>query len=65
VARCLGVDPALVREHRTVDAGLPSGSARLYTTLDSSRLREEYGIAAPDTATVVDSVIEASGWARR
>lgn len=65
VAARLGVDPALVRESSTVEAGLPPGSDRAHTTLDSSRLRETYGIAAPPTATIVDAVIDASGAARR
>lgn len=61
VAKRLGVDPALVIEGSTTDAGLPAGSARPHTTLDSSRLREAYGIAAPDVKDVIDALIALSG----
>ena len=61
VAARLGADPALVRESSTTEAGLPPGSAREHTTLDSSRLREAYGIVTPETAAIIDAVIDASG----
>src|SRR4029079_17964223 len=53
----LGVDRSLVGESTTVEAGLPTGSGRMHTTLDSSRLRDEYGVAPPDVLAVVNSVI--------
>jgi dTDP-4-dehydrorhamnose reductase len=59
LAKTLGADPALVAENTTLDAGLPTGSARPHTTLDSSRLREAYGIAAPDIHMIIDSIIAA------
>ena len=59
VAKELGIDPALVAESRTADAGLPQGLARAHTTLDSSRLRDSYGFSVPDVLKVVDSVIAA------
>lgn len=57
VAKKLGVDPALVAEGSTTDAGLPRGSARAHTTLDSLRLRDLYGFSVPDVLNVVDSLI--------
>lgn len=57
IAAELGVDRSLVGEGTTVEAGLPAGSGRMHTTLDSSRLRDEYGIAAPDVLSIVNSVI--------
>ena len=57
LAKRLGADPALVTENTTRDVGLPAGSARPHTTLDSSRLLGAYGIAAPDILQIIDSVI--------
>jgi len=57
IATELGVDRALVREGTTVEAGLPAGSGRMHTTLDSSRLRDVYGVAPPDVLTIVNSVV--------
>jgi dTDP-4-dehydrorhamnose reductase len=59
IAAELGVARSLVGEGTTVEAGLPAGSGRMHTTLDSSRLRDEYGIAAPDVLSIVSSVIKA------
>ena len=57
IAAELGADRSLVCESTTVEAGLPAGSGRMHTTLDSSRLRDEYGIAAPDVLTIVNAVV--------
>jgi dTDP-4-dehydrorhamnose reductase len=57
IASELGLDRSLVGESTTVEAGLPTGSGRMHTTLDSSRLRDEYGVAPPDVLAVVNSVI--------
>jgi dTDP-4-dehydrorhamnose reductase len=59
VAAELGVAGALVNEGTTVEAVLPAGSGRMHTTLDSSRLRDQYGIAPPDVLAIVNSVIGA------
>jgi dTDP-4-dehydrorhamnose reductase len=59
IATQLGADPALVIEGSTADAGLPPGTSRMHTTLDSSALRDTYGIAAPDMIKIVDGVIGA------
>jgi nucleoside-diphosphate-sugar epimerase len=53
----LGVARSLVSEGTTVEAGLPAGSGRMHTTLDSSRLRDEYGVVPPDVLAVVNSVV--------
>lgn len=60
IAKQLGADPALVAEGSTADAGLPAGTSRMHTTLDSSRLRETYGIAAPDMIKIIDGVLTAA-----
>jgi dTDP-4-dehydrorhamnose reductase len=57
VAARLGVAPALVGESTTAEAGLPAGSGRMHTTLDSARLRDAYGVAPPDVLAIVDSVV--------
>jgi dTDP-4-dehydrorhamnose reductase len=51
-----GADPSLVATGRVVDARLPAGAAPPHTTLDSSALRERYGIAIPDAWDVLDAV---------
>lgn len=60
IAKQLGADPALVVEGSTADAGLPPGTSRMHTTLDSSKLRDAYGIAAPDMIKIIDGVIAAA-----
>ena len=57
IAAELGAARALVSAGTTVEAGLPAGSGRMHTTLDSSRLRDGYGIMAPDVLSIVRSVI--------
>jgi dTDP-4-dehydrorhamnose reductase len=57
IASELGVARSLVNEGTTIEAGLPAGSGRMHTTLDSSRLCDRYGIAPPDVLAVVNSVI--------
>lgn len=59
IAAQLGADPALVLEGSTADAGLPPGTSRMHTTLDSSALRDTYGIEAPDMIKIIDGVIAA------
>jgi dTDP-4-dehydrorhamnose reductase len=52
----LGTDPALVEKVSAYSAGLPLGSTAPHTTLDSSALRERFGIAAPDVIPVIDEL---------
>jgi dTDP-4-dehydrorhamnose reductase len=58
LAEKLGADPGLVETVSAYSAGLPAGSTALHTTLDSSALRERFGLTAPDAATVIDELFE-------
>ena len=60
IAAQVGADRSLVGESTTVEAGLPAGSGRMHTTLDSSRLRNAYGVTPPDVLAVVDTVVGAT-----
>jgi dTDP-4-dehydrorhamnose reductase len=57
IAAQLGVARSLVGEGTTVEAGLPAGSGRMHTTLDSTRLRDRYGVTPPDVLEIVGSVV--------
>jgi dTDP-4-dehydrorhamnose reductase len=61
LARRLGADPALVDPVSAYSAGLPSGSTAQHTTLDSSALRERFGIAVPDAWDVIDELADTCG----
>jgi dTDP-4-dehydrorhamnose reductase len=54
----LGADPALVEKVSAYSAGLPPGSTAPHTTLDSTALRQRFGIAVPDAAPVIDELFE-------
>lgn len=58
LVRSLGTDPALVEPVSAYSAGLPPGSTARHTTLDSSALRERFGIAVPDAWAVIDDLVE-------
>jgi dTDP-4-dehydrorhamnose reductase len=58
LAQKLGVDPTLVEKVSAYSAGLPVGSTAPHTTLDSTALRERFGIAAPDAIPVIDELYE-------
>jgi dTDP-4-dehydrorhamnose reductase len=49
-----GADQALVQPTSAAGANLPLGSTPPYTTLDSTRLAERYGISAPDAFEALD-----------
>lgn len=57
LAGCLGADAALVKDVSARAAGLPEGATPHNTTLDSSLLREQYKIEAPDVWEVVRQVL--------
>jgi dTDP-4-dehydrorhamnose reductase len=57
----LGADPKLVVETSALDAGLPEGSTPRHTTLDSSGLRERYGLQVPDITAIIEPMIAARG----
>jgi dTDP-4-dehydrorhamnose reductase len=61
LARRACADLALVKAVSAYSAGLPAGSTAPHTTLDSSALRERFGITAPDAIEVIDELIETCG----
>ena len=65
VAHRIGADPALVTEVSARDAGQPEGSTPRHTTLDSSALRQRYGLSVPDVWVLMDHVVSASAPRRR
>jgi dTDP-4-dehydrorhamnose reductase len=52
----LGVETSLVHAASARAAGLPAGATPLHTTLDSSALRNRFGIEVADVWQVIDSV---------
>ncbi len=48
IAAHLDADPAMVTETSALSSGLPPGATPRHTTLDSSALRERYGLDVPD-----------------
>jgi dTDP-4-dehydrorhamnose reductase len=58
LADIFDADPALVEAVSAYSAGLPPGSTAPHTTLDSSALRERFGIYVPDAWAVIDALIE-------
>jgi dTDP-4-dehydrorhamnose reductase len=59
LARKLCADANLVSAVSAVSVGgMPAGSTPLHTTLDSSALRERFGLAAPDAFDVIDELAE-------
>jgi dTDP-4-dehydrorhamnose reductase len=54
LAARLGADRQLVRPTSAASANLPLGAAPPYTTLDSARLTERYGIVAPDAFATLE-----------
>jgi cupin fold WbuC family metalloprotein len=63
LARKLGANLDLVVPVSAYSAGMPKGSTPLYTTLNSSTLRDKFGIIAPDVLDTLDSILD-SGKAR-
>jgi dTDP-4-dehydrorhamnose reductase len=58
LAESIGAPAALVEITSAATAGMPAGSTPPHTTLDSTGLRERYGITAPEVWPVVDEVLE-------
>jgi len=58
LARWLGADNQLVEPVSAYSAGLPPGSTAANTTLDSSALRQRFGIAVADAWAVIDDLIQ-------
>jgi dTDP-4-dehydrorhamnose reductase len=57
LAERLGADPRLVARVSAASAGMPKGATPRHTTLDSSALRDRYGVAVPDVWAVVDETV--------
>jgi dTDP-4-dehydrorhamnose reductase len=58
LARGVSADPGLVQRVSAYSADLPLGSTARHTTLDSSALREGFGIIVPDALAVIDELSE-------
>jgi cupin fold WbuC family metalloprotein len=62
LAKELGANPDLVVPTSAYSAGMPKGATPRHTTLDSSALREKFGIAVPDVLdTLAPFLDSASG----
>ena len=57
LAESLRAEPALVDPVPAASAGMPDGATPRHTTLDSSAIRERFGLAVPDVWAVVDATI--------
>jgi dTDP-4-dehydrorhamnose reductase len=53
----LGVSSSLVRATSARSAGLPEGGTPLHTTLDSTALRDRFGLEVPDVWEVIEGVM--------
>jgi len=58
LAMKLGVESSLVQTTSARAAGLPEGATPLHTTLDSTALRDRFGLEVPDVWQVIESVID-------
>jgi dTDP-4-dehydrorhamnose reductase len=56
IGRCLRADHALVKPIAAASAGMPVGSTPRHTTLDSSLLRSDFGIASPEPWAAIEAV---------
>lgn len=57
-AKELGVSPDLIQPVSAYSAGMPEGSTPQNTTLDSTLLRERYGVTVPDVWETLVPVLE-------
>jgi dTDP-4-dehydrorhamnose reductase len=60
LAAHIGAEPSLVEATSARAAGLPEGATPRNTTLDSSLLRDRYGLEAPDVWEVIADAISTS-----
>ena len=58
IAERIGGNPALVQPMRSEEAGLQLEAVPRYTTLETARLRTEFGIEPPDVWSAIDSVFD-------
>jgi dTDP-4-dehydrorhamnose reductase len=61
LARKLGADPGLVETVDASSAGVPEGATPRHTTLDSTLMRERYGVAVPDVWDVIEGLFLSAG----
>jgi dTDP-4-dehydrorhamnose reductase len=60
LAHQLGADPALVGTVGAIEAGMPEGAAPRHTTLDSSAMRDRFGIVVPGPWGVLDPIAQSA-----
>jgi len=60
LARALGASTDLIESVSASSAGMPKGSTPRHTTLDSSFLRQHFGIAVPDVWDALSPLLEAA-----
>jgi dTDP-4-dehydrorhamnose reductase len=65
LAESLGADPSLVDRVSAATAGMPAGATPRHTTLDSSAIRDRFGLAVPDVWAVIDEAIGGSAPSRQ
>jgi len=58
LAERLGADPALVTPVAAASLDMPKGMTPRHTTLDSTALRERYGVCVPDPWEVAETMLE-------
>ena len=59
LANKMTADPGRVNKVSAASAGMPTGATPCHTTLDSSALRDRFGIAVPDPWAVIDAAVAA------
>ncbi len=58
LAARIHADPCLVTMTTARAAGLPEGVTPRHTTLDSSLLRQRYGLEAPDVWSLIETLVD-------
>ena len=61
LARKLGADPGMIEPVNASAACVPEGATPLHTTLDSTLMRDRYGVAVPDVWEVIESLFLSAG----
>lgn len=63
IGQRLGSAPDLVQPHRSDEAGIFLGPPRAHTTLDTTRIRHDFGSEVPDVWETIDYAMGAATWA--
>jgi dTDP-4-dehydrorhamnose reductase len=58
IAKKLGISQDLIKPVGALSSGMPEGATPLHTTLDSSALRDRFGISVPDVWEVLAPLIK-------